>query len=47
VNAAINWLHTDGSKTIGILYTQVDPSAQSAGSLSYYSKKYSDYYQDS
>ena len=47
VNAAINWLHTDGSKTIGILYTQVDPSAQSAGSLSYYSKQYSDYYQDS
>jgi capsular exopolysaccharide synthesis family protein len=46
VNAALNWLHTDGSKPVGILYTQVDPSAQSAGSLSYYSKQYSDYYQN-
>jgi capsular exopolysaccharide synthesis family protein len=43
--SALNWLRSDGSNPVGIIYTQVDPSAQSVGGLYYYSKKYSDYYQ--
>ena len=43
--AALNWLRSDGSNPVGVIYTQVDPSAHSVGGLYYYSKQYSDYYQ--
>ncbi|WBH16357.1 AAA family ATPase [Sphingomonas radiodurans] len=43
--SAINWLRSDGSNPVGVIYTQVDPSAHSVGGLYYYSKQYSDYYQ--
>ncbi|WP_085809535.1 AAA family ATPase [Sphingomonas sp. TZW2008] len=43
--SALNWLKTDGSNPVGVIYTQVDPSAHSVGGLYYYSKQYSDYYQ--
>lgn len=43
--SALNWLRSDGSNPVGVLYTQVDPSAQAVGGLYYYSKQYSDYYQ--
>lgn len=43
--SALNWLRTDGGNPVGIIYTQVDPSAHSVGGLYYYSKQYSDYYQ--
>ncbi|SFS10964.1 GumC family protein [Sphingomonas jatrophae] len=43
--SALGWLRGDGSKPVGVIYTQVDPSAHSVGGLYYYSKQYSDYYQ--
>jgi succinoglycan biosynthesis transport protein ExoP len=43
--SALNWLRNDGSNPVGVIYTQVDPSAHSVGGLYYYSKQYSDYYQ--
>ena len=43
--SALNWLRSDGSNPIGVIYTQVDPSAHSVGGLYYYSKQYSSYYQ--
>lgn len=43
--AALNWLRSDGSNPVGVIYTQVDPAAHSVGGLYYYSKQYSDYYQ--
>ncbi len=43
--SALNWLRSDGSNPVGVIYTQVDPSAHSVGGLYYYSKQYSDYYQ--
>jgi capsular exopolysaccharide synthesis family protein len=43
--SALNWLRSDGSNPVGVIYTQVDPSASSVGGLYYYSKQYSDYYQ--
>jgi capsular exopolysaccharide synthesis family protein len=43
--SAIGWLRNDGAKPVGVIYTQVDPSAHSVGGLYYYSKQYSDYYQ--
>lgn len=46
VTSAINWLRGDGANTLGTICTQVDPSAQAVGGLYYYSKQYSDYYQD-
>ncbi|SFG20323.1 capsular exopolysaccharide family [Novosphingobium sp. CF614] len=45
VTAALGWLRKDGSNPVGVIYTQIDPSAHSVGSLYYYSKQYSDYYQ--
>jgi capsular exopolysaccharide synthesis family protein len=47
VSSAVGWLRNDSGNVIGTLYTQVDPSAHSVGGLYYYSKQYSDYYQDS
>lgn len=44
--SALGWLRNDGSKPVGVIYTQVDPSAHSVGGLYYYSKQYSDYYQN-
>ena len=44
--SAINWLRGDGGNPIGTIYSQVDPSAHAVGGLYYYSKQYSDYYQD-
>ncbi|BCA63402.1 hypothetical protein HMP09_2636 [Sphingomonas sp. HMP9] len=49
ISAAVSsadWLRKDGSKPVGIIYTQVDPSAHSVGGLYYYSKQYSEYYQN-
>jgi capsular exopolysaccharide synthesis family protein len=43
--SALNWLRSDGSNPVGVIYTQVDPSASAVGGLYYYSKQYSDYYQ--
>lgn len=43
--SALNWLRSDGSNPVGVIYTQVDPSAHAVGGLYYYSKQYSDYYQ--
>ncbi len=44
--SSLNWLRSDGSNPVGVIYTQVDPSAHSVGGLYYYSKQYSDYYQN-
>jgi succinoglycan biosynthesis transport protein ExoP len=46
VASAINWLRSDGGNPIGAIFSQVDPSAHSVGGLYYYSKQYSDYYQN-
>jgi succinoglycan biosynthesis transport protein ExoP len=46
VTSAIGWLRGDGGNPVGTLYSQVDPSAHAVGGLYYYSKQYSDYYQD-
>ena len=44
--SSLNLLRTDGINPVGVICTQVDPSARSVGGLYYYSKQYSDYYQD-
>jgi capsular exopolysaccharide synthesis family protein len=46
VASAINWLRSDGGNPIGAIFSQVDPAAHSVGGLYYYSKQYSDYYQN-
>jgi capsular exopolysaccharide synthesis family protein len=46
VTSAVSWLRGDGGAPIGAIYSQVDPSAHAVGGLYYYSKQYSDYYQD-
>jgi succinoglycan biosynthesis transport protein ExoP len=46
VTSAISWLRGDGGNPIGTIFSQVDPSTQSAGGLYYYSKQYAGYYQD-
>lgn len=45
VKSAVNWLRGDGARPIGVIFTQVDSSAQSVGGLYYYSKQYAGYYQ--
>jgi capsular exopolysaccharide synthesis family protein len=46
VSSAIGWLRNDGANPVGSICTQVDPSAHNVGGLYYYSKQYSDYYQE-
>jgi capsular exopolysaccharide synthesis family protein len=46
VTSAANWLRSDGGNLVGAIFTQADPSASAVGGLYYYSKQYSDYYQD-
>ncbi|QCI93133.1 MULTISPECIES: AAA family ATPase [unclassified Novosphingobium] len=41
--SAVNWLQSDGSNPIGVIYTMVDSAAEAIGGL-YYSKKYTQYY---
>ncbi len=45
VMSSLGWLRKDNANPVGIIYTQVDPSAHAVGGLYYYSKQYSDYYQ--
>lgn len=47
VNSAASWLKSDGANLVGAMFTMVDTSSQSIGAYYYYSKKYSDYYQNS
>ncbi len=46
VTSAATWLKADGTNLVGTMFTMVDTSAQSVGSY-YYSKQYSQYYQES
>ncbi len=47
VTAAATWLKSDGTNLVGTMFTMVDTSSQSVGSYYYYSKQYSQYYQES
>lgn len=47
VVSAASWLKTDGANLVGSMFTMVDTSSQSVGSYYYYSKQYSEYYQES
>lgn len=42
--SAVEWLRRDGSNPIGILFTQVDPTARAAGGMHHYAKRYASYY---
>jgi len=43
-SSAVNWLRTDGSNPIGMVYSMVGQGAESVGGLYYYSRKYAEYY---
>ncbi len=47
VTSAATWLKADGTNLVGTMFTMVDTSSQSVGSYYYYSKQYSQYYQES
>ena len=47
VLSAASYLRTDGANLVGTMFTMVDTSSQSVGAYYYYSKKYSEYYQES
>lgn len=44
VVSSMQWLRSDGANPIGVVFTMVDTQAEAMGGL-YYSKKYSNYYQ--
>ncbi|MFZ3482963.1 GumC family protein [Sphingomonas sp. 3-13AW] len=46
VTSAASWLQSDGANLVGSIFTMVDTSSQSVGSYYYYSKQYSQYYQE-
>lgn len=46
INSAANWLKNDGSNLIGAMFTMVDVRSDAYGSYYYYSKNYSQYYQE-
>lgn len=46
VASAASWLRADGANLVGAMFTMVDTSSQAVGAYYYYSKKYSDYYQE-
>jgi succinoglycan biosynthesis transport protein ExoP len=43
-SAAVNWLRTDGSNPVGMVYSMVGQGAEAVGGLYYYSRKYAEYY---
>lgn len=46
VTSAAAWLKSDGANLVGSMFTMVDTSSQAVGSYYYYSKQYSEYYQE-
>lgn len=43
-SSAVNWLRSDGSNPVGMVYSMVGQGAESVGGLYYYSRKYAEYY---
>ena len=46
VTSATQWLKSDGANLVGSMFTMVDTNSQAVGSYYYYSKQYSEYYQE-